>query len=102
MQASNTRSVRESINLEGSAPVYQIPVYLRFKPDSNPAFAGMPKPAIDLYNKAADAAHKGDSNQAIQFLRGALDLYPEFAVALSDLGLQYMKLNEMAEADRKS
>ena len=90
--------VRESINLEGSAPVYQIPVYLHLKPESNPAFAGVPKPAIDLYNKAADAAHKGDSKKAVEYLVGAVNLYPQFTLALNDLGLQYMKLGEMDKA----
>src|SRR5438067_5346292 len=89
---------REHVNIEGPAPVYQLPIYLHLRPENNPAFVGVPKPAIDSYTKATEAANKGDSKKAVQYLRAALDQYPQFAVALSDLGLQYMKLNEMAEA----
>ena len=89
---------RESINIEGPAPVYEVPVYLHPKPENNPAFLGIPKPAIDLYIKGADAAHKGDSKKAVENLRAAVELYPEFAIALSELGLQYMKLSEMEKA----
>jgi len=89
---------REHVTIEGPAPVYQLPIYLHLKPENNPAFVGVPKPAVDFYTKATDAANKGDSKKAVEFLRAALDQYPQFGLALSDLGLQYMRLNEMVEA----
>jgi tetratricopeptide (TPR) repeat protein len=90
-------TVRESINLE-STPVYQLPVYLRLKPENNPAFTGVPKSAIDLYNKGAEAGRNGDSKKAIEQLQAALALHPQFAAALNELGVQYIKLGQMDKA----
>ena len=89
--------VRESINLENTA-VYQMPVYLRLKPENNPAFAGVPKPAIDLYNKGSEAARNGDSKKAIEQLQAAVGLYPQFSLALNELGVQYIKTGQMDKA----
>src|SRR5262249_31418675 len=54
---------REHIMIEGPAPVYQLPIYLKLNPETNPAFAGTPKGAIELYEKGIDAADKGDSKK---------------------------------------
>ena len=90
--------VRESINLEGAAPVYQVPIYLRLKPENNPAFAGVPKAAIDLYNKGSEAARRGDAKNAAEQFRAAVDLSPQFSLALSELGVQYLKLGQADKA----
>lgn len=89
--------VRESINFENT-PVYQLPIYLRLKPENNPAFTGVPKSAIDLYNKGAEAGRNGDSKKAVEQLQAALALHPQFAAALSELGVQYIKLGQMDKA----
>ncbi len=89
---------RESINIEGPAPVYQVPIYLRLNPENNPAFVGAPKTAIDLYQRGSDAAKKGESKKAVDFFEQAVKLHPTFLMALTDLGLQYMKLGQMEKA----
>src|SRR6266516_718271 len=89
---------RESVNIEGAAPVYQIPVYLRLKAENNPAFFGVPKPAIDLYNKGSESGRKGDSKKAVEQLRAAVDLYPQFALALNELGVHYLRLAQPDKA----
>jgi len=62
--------VRESVAIDretSSMPrVINVPVYLRPKGSgpagaANPALAGVPKPAVDLYQKGLEAAQKGDS-----------------------------------------
>lgn len=89
---------KESVVIEGAAPVYQIPVYLRLNAANNPALAGVPKPAVELYNKGADSARKGDTQKAVEQLKAAVDLYPQFSLALSDLGVQYLRLGQMDKA----
>ena len=89
--------VRESIIFENT-PVYQMPVYLRLKPESNPAFTGVPKSAIDLFNKGSEAGRNGDSKKAIEHLKAALALHPQFAAALNELGVQHIKLGQMDKA----
>lgn len=65
---------------------------------SNPAFAGVPKPAFDLYQKGSAAAQKGNIKGAAEFLSQAVAAYPNFPTALSELGLQYMKLGQVDKA----
>lgn len=64
----------------------------------NAALAGLPKPAVELYERALESARKGESRKAVEQLKGALAVHPEFALALSQLGVQYMKLKEYASA----
>lgn len=90
--------VRESVTIEGPAPVYQVPIYLKLNPESNPAFAGAPRAAIDFYSKGSDAAQKGDAKKAVEFFEQALKLHPTFLMALTELGLQYIKLGQMEKA----
>jgi tetratricopeptide (TPR) repeat protein len=44
------------------------------------------------------AAQKGNSKSAADFLSKAVAAYPNFPTALSDLGVQYMKLGQMDKA----
>lgn len=84
----------------------QIPIYLRLKgsgPGAKPgvvnaALAGIPKPAVELYEKALQSAQKGDSKKAIEQLNKAIELHPQFALALNELGVQYLKLGQPDKA----
>lgn len=64
-------------------------------------FAGVPKEAVDNYRKAKEAARasndKKAAQQAVELLNSALTVYPKFTLALSELGVQYLKLNEMTK-----
>jgi Tfp pilus assembly protein PilF len=59
-----------------------------------------PKAAIDLYNKALISVKDGHRDKAIEQLKGAIAIYPQFVAALNGLGVQYMKLgNHQAAFD---
>jgi tetratricopeptide (TPR) repeat protein len=95
-------AARESVSIDPggtSGPITSITIHLRPKVDaSNPAFAGVPQTALDFYQKGVAAAQKGNPKSAAEFLGKAVAAYPNFPVALSDLGVQYMKLGQMDKA----
>jgi tetratricopeptide (TPR) repeat protein len=87
-------STRETVTIEpiGGSRTSQLNIQLRPKIDaSNEAFAGVPKAALESYQKATTAAQKGDSKAAVEFLNQAVTTAPNFTIALNDLGSQYMK-----------
>lgn len=87
-------SSRETVTIEpiGTNRVSQVNIILRAKVDANnPAFAGVPKAALEAYQKGTAAAQKGDYKTASQFLTEAVAAKPDFALALNDLGLAYEK-----------
>jgi Tfp pilus assembly protein PilF len=93
-------STRESVSLDRSGGrTTQVNIQLRPKIDAaNPAFADVPKPALEFYQKGMAAAQKGDSNAAIQFLTQAVTAAPTFALALNELGTQYEKKFQWSKA----
>ena len=96
---SQYEKTREPLTIEPGSRIAQVVVELHFKADSsNPAFAGVPQNALNLYQKGTAAAHKGDNKAAAEFYSQAVAAYPSFAIALNDLALQYMKLNQMDKA----
>lgn len=64
----------------------------------NAALAGIPQPALDLYQQALASSQSGDHKKAIDQLRKALGLAPEFILALNELGMQYLKVNDLEKA----
>lgn len=64
----------------------------------NAALASVPKPAVELYDKAIEAIRGGDTRRAIEQLQAAISYYPEFTIALNELGVQYLKTNQPAKA----
>ena len=87
------------IDTESRGRLVQVAIQLHFKIDaSNPAFAGVPEKALNLYQKATAASKKGDNKAAAQFLSDAVAAHPTFALALGDLGMLYMKMNQMDKA----
>lgn len=112
-------TVRETVFIEaatvsprrpsGVAPVsrpFSVQVYLRPKAQPNnakagvinAALAGVPKPAVELYNQAIESARTGDSDKAIEQLKKAVALYQSFGLALNELGVQYLKRGEVDKA----
>ena len=100
---------RERIDIERgntySPRNVQIPIYLRLKGTGaaatgvvNAGLADVPKPAVDLYRKAGEASGKGDHKKAIEFLTKAVEIHPRFALALSELGVQYLKTSQADKA----
>ena len=92
---------RETITVEpiGGARVSQVNIILRAKIDANnAAFAGVPKAALEAYQKATAAAQKSDFKAATQFLIEAVAAKPDFALALNELGTAYEKQFQWSKA----
>ncbi len=100
---------KETINIDReiskSPRILTVPVYLRLKPNSplnlgiiDASLASAPKPALERYNKALELARAGDSKAAIQRLKDAISLYPQFGLAYNEMGAQYLKLGQLEQA----
>jgi Flp pilus assembly protein TadD len=89
---------RESVYIGGTTQTATVPIYLRLKPESNPALAGVPKGALDLFIKAQEAARKGDNDHATALLTEAIAQHPQFGLAHNELGLIYMHTNQLDKA----
>jgi Flp pilus assembly protein TadD len=76
----------------------ELSIQLRFKPEANPALAGVPRDALELYTKGLESAKKGDSKKAAEQLSGAVALYQNFPVALNELGVQYLRMGQPEKA----
>jgi Flp pilus assembly protein TadD len=105
LESSNTPfSVNQTSGFDGQSIVLNI--RLKYKkgvvPKSaapNAALAQVPKAALDLYNQAADKAKHGDTHGSIQLLDQAVKAYPEFTDAYNDMGVEYLKLQDLDKAD---
>lgn len=62
------------------------------------ALEKVPVKARELYSKGMEAATKGDRKKAVEHLSGAVSVYPEFPLALSELGVLYLKLEQADKA----
>lgn len=91
---------RPSISRDGSpgGRIIQLAIGMRPRMSLDPAFASVPKSALDLYVKALDASKKGDNKKAAEQLSKAIAIDPKFGPALSELGGVYLKLGEPAKA----
>ena len=65
--------------------------------DEAKLFAGVPKAAVDSYKAAAKFAQAGNNKKAVEQLNAALAVHPTFTLALSDLGVQYLRSGEMGK-----
>ena len=61
--------------------------------------AGVPRAAMDHYEKAAKLVAAKDHKGAIKELKLAVAEYPRFANALNQIGVLYLQLNELKNAD---
>lgn len=91
---------RESVGIfAGTSKVVQVSIQLQPKVDSsNPLFAGVPSNALNFYQKGTNAARKGDAKAAAESLSAAVTAYPNFPIALTELGSQYMILKQWDKA----
>ncbi len=66
---------------------------------------GVPDAARELYKQAVESAQSGDRKKAIDQLKKAVTIYPNFMTALNELGVQYIALKHFdaaAEALRQA
>jgi Flp pilus assembly protein TadD len=62
------------------------------------AAEGVPAAARVRYEKALAASASGDHKQAVNELKAALEIHPQFPLALNELGAQYMTLGQLNDA----
>ena len=65
----------------------------------NAEFVNVPKGALAHYNNAVEQSKKNDHTAAIEQLKLAIKEYPSFTLAFNELGVQYLKLNQLENAD---
>jgi Tfp pilus assembly protein PilF len=106
----DVNSIVRGVNSPSTTRPYTLQVYLQPKrrngtPSAesrpgtlNASLASIPKPALVLYNKALDAVRNNDQAKAIELLKEAVAAYHDFPVALTELGLLYMKLKQPTKA----
>ena len=82
--------------------LYSVQIHLRLKA-AQPITKGIvsasdPPEAVDLYNKALESVKAGDRDKAIEQLKAAIAIHPQFVAALNGLGVQYMKVGNYQHA----
>jgi len=65
----------------------------------NAANAGVPKPALDHYEKASKLSQEKDFEGAIKELKLAVSEYPPFVSAHNQIGVLYLRLNKLENAE---
>jgi cytochrome c-type biogenesis protein CcmH/NrfG len=85
---------------------YNLSIRLEFKGRAevkpgvvNAEFVNVPKRALVHYNNALEKAKKNDRPGTIDELKLAIKEYPSFMQAFNELGVQYLKLNQLENAD---
>ena len=107
IEPSTLRTSRGVFGTPFSRPI-TLQVYLRPKHEAagattppgvlNAALANVPKPAANLYLKGVEAARKNENERASDLLRQAVDMHSNFPLALSELGVVYLKLKRPEKA----
>lgn len=64
------------------------------------ASSAIPKKAREAYNRSVDLSRRGQTQQAIEELKRAIAIYPEYVHAYNDLGVAYIKLDLIDDAIR--
>lgn len=95
------------IQLRGTPPqVYSLNIRLKLKPETdvkpeviNSELYGVPKKALKSYNKAVELAKSGNHRDAVKQLQISIALHPDFMIAFNELGVEYLRLEELEKAD---
>lgn len=106
LEPGNVSTRRGVVGVPMSRPI-TLQIYLRPKRQSaaapgpgvlSAALASVPKNAAELYQKGMEQARKGDAKRALDFMKLAVEAHPGFALALSEMGVLYMKLKQPDKA----
>ena len=105
LPARETVVIAEPTRRGGNGSVFTVQLQLQLKGNvSNKAalldaaLAAVPKPARDEYQKALQAEQEGDSRRAVEHLKNAVNLFPQFVLAYNELGAQYFRLGQLDDA----
>ena len=101
--------ISQSVDLRqfrGSPPqVYTLNIRLEYKRAEakpgvlNAELVNVPQKARAYYDSGVEQSKKGDYAKAIEQLKLAIKEYPSFPLAFNELGVQYLKLNQLENAD---
>jgi Tfp pilus assembly protein PilF len=93
-------------NRAPSPETYFVTIRLRAVEEKKPkagvvsaANAGVPKAALDHYENASKLAHEKDIQGALKELKAAVSEYPAFINAQNQIGVLYLRLNELDNAE---
>jgi len=103
---SDISSGRLGVPQPNTSRRYTVMAHLKLKEDPNrakpgvinAALAQVPEDARKLYEKGVEYSKGGDAVKAVESLKSAVDLYPNFPIALNELGVQYLKLGKPEKA----
>jgi tetratricopeptide (TPR) repeat protein len=105
LPARETVIIAEQTRRGGSGSTFTVQIQLQLKGNENnkaglldAALADVPKPARDEYQKALQAEQEGDSKKAVEHLKNAVNLFPEFMLAYNEMGVQYSRLGQLDAA----
>jgi len=96
---------RMGVRVPNTTRRYTVMVHLQLK--NNPSvkagvvdanLAGVPEKARKLYDRGMEQARANDAARAVESLKQAVTLYPNFPLALNELGVQYLKLRQVNKA----
>ncbi|HEX7314842.1 MAG TPA: tetratricopeptide repeat protein [Pyrinomonadaceae bacterium] len=106
LEASTIQTRRGIVGTPFNRPI-TLQIYLRPKRGTdnqaqpgvlNAALANVPKPAVELYHKGMEAARKNENERAADLFRLAVEAHPNFPLALTELGVTYLKLKRPEKA----
>ena len=88
-----------------STQIIKLPIYLQFKRNArqinkviNAKLADVPKDALKHYQKAIELSQQNKIEDSVAEHKNAISIYPQFSIALSELGKQYLKLGKLDDA----
>jgi Flp pilus assembly protein TadD len=107
--AGETIDITEASLPRGTQPGQTVTVQIRLEPKRTEALAARPATvnanatavsavAREQYEKGIAAAAAGEHKKAVEHLRAAVKIHPEFPVALNELATNYLKLGQLGEA----
>ena len=64
----------------------------------NASLAQAPQNARDAYLTGLESARLGDNKKAVEEFKKAIEFYPTFALAMNELGVQYLKMGQAHKA----
>jgi tetratricopeptide (TPR) repeat protein len=82
-------------------PIYLLPKRTRAATKTSvldATLVGVPKAAVDNYQKALESIRLNDHKKAIAELEAAVIAYPQFTRALNELGVQYLSVGQVNKA----
>ncbi len=88
----------ETVYIDAGKRHVTVPLFLRLRPEANPALGSVPKPAADLFVKAVAAARKGETEKAAGLLEQAIAQHESFGLAHGELGLIHLRAGRLDKA----